>query len=169
MHITSQDQKEWIRQKFENPEARRITPEEQKLTLERLVRSTKFEEFLAKKWVSEKRFGLEGLEMIIPCMKTLIDTLTETGGRSYVIGMPHRGRLNVLANIIRKDLDQIFCQFDPKLEPTDIGQAGDVKYHLGKSRQYLLLNLSSMKNGQFTFYIYIGASIEQEIGTEEGK
>merc|ERR1719454_2587916 len=76
-------------------------------------------------------------------MKTIIDTLTETGGRSYVIGMPHRGRLNVLANIIRKDLDQIFCQFDPKLEPTDIGQAGDVKYHLG-------------------------ASIEQEIGTEEG-
>ena len=54
------------------------------------------------------------------------------GGRSFVMGMPHRGRLNVLANIIRKDLDQIFCQFDPKLEPSDVGQAGDVKYHLGK-------------------------------------
>lgn len=152
MHITSQEQKEWIRQKFENPESRRITPEEQKLTLERLVRSTKFEEFLAKKWVSEKRFGLEGLEMIIPCMKTLIDTLTETGGRSYVIGMPHRGRLNVLANIIRKDLDQIFCQFDPKLEPTDIGQAGDVKYHLGMSHETInhaskeLINVSLCAN-----------------------
>lgn len=87
---------------------------------------------MAKKWVSEKRFGLEGLEMIIPCMKTLIDTFSLMGGRSFVMGMPHRGRLNVLANIIRKDLDQIFCQFDPKLEPSDVGQAGDVKYHLGK-------------------------------------
>ena len=86
---------------------------------------------MAKKWVSEKRFGLEGLEMIIPCMKTLIDTFSLMGGRSFVMGMPHRGRLNVLANIIRKDLDQIFCQFDPKLEPSDVGQAGDVKYHLG--------------------------------------
>jgi len=101
-------------------------------------RSTKFEEFLAKKWVSEKRFGLEGLEMIIPCMKTLIDTCAILGGRSFVMGMPHRGRLNVLANIIRKDLDQIFCQFDPKLEPSDVGQSGDVKYHLGKFQKIKL-------------------------------
>ena len=95
---------------------------------------------MAKKWVSEKRFGLEGLEMIIPCMKTLIDTLAILGGRSFVMGMPHRGRLNVLANIIRKDLDQIFCQFDPKLEPSDVGQSGDVKYHLGK-----IFNFSSAR------------------------
>ena len=70
--------------------------------------------------------------MIIPCIKTLIDTLAILGGQSFVMEMLHVGRLNVLANIIRKDLDQIFCQFDPKLEPSDVGQLGDVKYHLGK-------------------------------------
>jgi len=151
MHITSQEQKEWIRKKFETPHPM-STPDEQRLTLERLVRSTKFEEFLAKKWVSEKRFGLEGLEMIIPCMKTLIDTFSLMGGRSFVMGMPHRGRLNVLANIIRKDLDQIFCQFDPKLEPSDVGQAGDVKYHLGMSHETInhaskeLINVSLCAN-----------------------
>jgi len=151
MHITSQEQKEWIRKKFEGRQPK-PTAEEQKLTLDRLVRSTKFEEFLAKKWVSEKRFGLEGLEMIIPCMKTIIDTLALNNGRSFVIGMPHRGRLNVLANIIRKDLDQIFCQFDPKLEPTDVGQSGDVKYHLGMSHETInhaskeLINVSLCAN-----------------------
>lgn len=72
--------------------------------------------------------------MIIPCMKTLIDTFSILGGRSFVMGMPHRGRLNVLANIIRQDLDKIFCQFDPKLKPSDVGQSGDVKYHLGKKQ-----------------------------------
>jgi len=151
MHITSQEQKEWIRRKFEGRQPT-PTPDEQKLTLDRLVRSTKFEEFLAKKWVSEKRFGLEGLEMIIPCMKSIIDTLALNKGRSFVIGMPHRGRLNVLANIIRKDLDQIFCQFDPKLEPTDVGQSGDVKYHLGMSHETInhaskeLINVSLCAN-----------------------
>merc|ERR1712106_407781 len=92
MHITSQEQKEWIRKKFEGRSLNPPSPDEQKLTLDRLVRSTKFEEFLAKKWVSEKRFGLEGLEMIIPCMKTIIDTLALNKGRSFVIGMPHRRR-----------------------------------------------------------------------------
>ena len=90
--------------------------------------------------------------MIIPCMKTIIDTLALNNGRSFVIGMPHRGRLNVLANIIRKDLDQIFCQFDPKLEPTDVGQSGDVKYHLGMSHETInhaskeLINVSLCAN-----------------------
>ena len=55
------------------------------------------------------------------------------------MGMPHRGRLNVLANIIRKDLSDIFCQFDPSLEPSDVGQSGDVKYHLGELKNFLFL------------------------------
>jgi 2-oxoglutarate dehydrogenase E1 component len=134
MHLASDDERDWLKKKFETQHDL-CTQAEQRLTLERLVRSTKFEEFLAKKWVSEKRFGLEGLEMIIPCMKTLIDTFAMNGGKSFVMGMPHRGRLNVLANIIRKDLNQIFCQFDPELEPSDVGQSGDVKYHLGMSHE----------------------------------
>uniref|UniRef100_A0A4W3HBB5 oxoglutarate dehydrogenase (succinyl-transferring) n=1 Tax=Callorhinchus milii TaxID=7868 RepID=A0A4W3HBB5_CALMI len=86
--------------------------------------------FLARKWSSEKRFGVEGCEILIPALKTIIDKSTCKGIENIIMGMPHRGRLNVLANVIRKDLEQIFCQFDPKLESADEG-SGDVKYHLG--------------------------------------
>uniref|UniRef100_A0A672PJP0 2-oxoglutarate dehydrogenase complex component E1 n=1 Tax=Sinocyclocheilus grahami TaxID=75366 RepID=A0A672PJP0_SINGR len=89
-----------------------------------------FEEFLQRKWSSEKRFGLEGCESLIPALKTIIDKSSENGVESIIMGMPHRGRLNVLANVIRKELEQIFCQFDSKLEAADEG-SGDVKYHLG--------------------------------------
>uniref|UniRef100_A0A8C1QTX7 2-oxoglutarate dehydrogenase complex component E1 n=1 Tax=Cyprinus carpio TaxID=7962 RepID=A0A8C1QTX7_CYPCA len=87
-------------------------------------------EFLQRKWSSEKRFGLEGCESLIPALKTIIDKSSENGVESVIMGMPHRGRLNVLANVIRKELEQIFCQFDSKLEAADEG-SGDVKYHLG--------------------------------------
>lgn len=71
----------------------------------------RFEAFLARKWTSEKRFGLEGCEILIPAMKQVIDKSTELGVESIVMGMPHRGRLNVLANVCRKPLSQIFTQF----------------------------------------------------------
>lgn len=71
----------------------------------------RFEAFLARKWSSEKRFGLEGCEILIPAMKQIIDRSTDLGVESIVMGMPHRGRLNVLANVCRKPLDQIFTQF----------------------------------------------------------
>lgn len=70
-----------------------------------------FESFLARKWSSEKRFGLEGCEILIPAMKQVIDKSTELGVESIVMGMPHRGRLNVLANVCRKPLHQLFTQF----------------------------------------------------------
>jgi 2-oxoglutarate dehydrogenase E1 component len=71
----------------------------------------RFEAFLARKWTSEKRFGLEGCEMLIPAMKAIIDKSSELGVESVIMGMPHRGRLNVLANVCRKPLEQIFSQF----------------------------------------------------------
>lgn len=71
----------------------------------------RFEAFLARKWTSEKRFGLEGCEILIPAMKQVIDRSTELGVESIVMGMPHRGRLNVLANVCRKPLHQLFTQF----------------------------------------------------------
>jgi len=71
----------------------------------------RFEAFLAKKFSSEKRFGLEGCEILIPAMKECIDTSTKLGVESIIMGMPHRGRLNVLANVCRKPLPQIFTQF----------------------------------------------------------
>uniref|UniRef100_A0A8C2QA61 2-oxoglutarate dehydrogenase complex component E1 n=1 Tax=Cyprinus carpio TaxID=7962 RepID=A0A8C2QA61_CYPCA len=104
--------------------------EEKRTLLARMVRSTRFEEFLQRKWSSEKRFGLEGCESLIPALKTIIDKSSDKGVDTVIMGMPHRGRLNVLANVIRKELEQIFCQFDSKLEAADEG-TGDVKYHLG--------------------------------------
>uniref|UniRef100_A0A673XJ27 2-oxoglutarate dehydrogenase complex component E1 n=1 Tax=Salmo trutta TaxID=8032 RepID=A0A673XJ27_SALTR len=130
MFINDLEQCQWIRQKFERPGIMQFTLEEKRTLLARMVRSTRFEEFLQRKWSSEKRFGLEGCESLIPALKTIIDKSSMNGVESIIMGMPHRGRLNVLANVIRKELDQIFCQFDSKLEAADEG-SGDVKYHLG--------------------------------------
>ncbi|XP_048098662.1 2-oxoglutarate dehydrogenase, mitochondrial isoform X2 [Alosa alosa] len=130
MFINDLDQCQWIRQKFEKPGIMHFTIEEKRTLLARMIRSTRFEEFLQRKWSSEKRFGLEGCESLIPALKTIIDMSSEKGVENVIMGMPHRGRLNVLANVIRKELEQIFCQFDSKLEAADEG-SGDVKYHLG--------------------------------------
>uniref|UniRef100_A0A8C3AB17 2-oxoglutarate dehydrogenase complex component E1 n=1 Tax=Cyclopterus lumpus TaxID=8103 RepID=A0A8C3AB17_CYCLU len=118
MFINDVDQCRWIRQKFETPGVMQFTAPPP---------VHRFEEFLQRKWSSEKRFGLEGCESLIPALKTIIDESSLSGVESVIMGMPHRGRLNVLANVIRKELDQIFCQFDSKLE----AGSGDVKYHLG--------------------------------------
>ncbi|XDV48589.1 hypothetical protein PO909_017983 [Leuciscus waleckii] len=130
MFINDLDQCQWIRQKFERPGVMQFSLEEKRTLLARMVRSTRFEEFLQRKWSSEKRFGLEGCESLIPALKTIIDKSSKNGVDAVIMGMPHRGRLNVLANVIRKELEQIFCQFDSKLEAADEG-SGDVKYHLG--------------------------------------
>ncbi|XP_034950538.1 2-oxoglutarate dehydrogenase, mitochondrial isoform X6 [Chelonus insularis] len=129
MFINSLEQCNWIRQKMETPGIMEINNDEKRLILARLTRATGFEAFLARKWSSEKRFGLEGCEILIPAMKQVIDKSTELGVESIVMGMPHRGRLNVLANVCRKPLNQIFTQF-AALEAADDG-SGDVKYHLG--------------------------------------
>lgn len=134
MYINNFDKCNWIRQQFEAPGTGVLTSEEKKRTLKRLIRATRFEEFLAKKWSSEKRFGLEGCEVLIPAMKTVIDTVSGRGVDTVIMGMPHRGRLNVLANVTRKPLEEIFCEFDSKLAPSEEG-SGDVKYHLGTSTE----------------------------------
>ncbi|XP_014777606.1 2-oxoglutarate dehydrogenase complex component E1 isoform X2 [Octopus bimaculoides] len=136
MFINNLEQTDWIRRKFEVPNIMQFDAEEKRLILARLIRSTRFEDFLARKWSSEKRFGIEGCEVLIPAMKAVIDSCSSLGVDSFVIGMPHRGRLNVLANVCRKPLEQIICQFDSKLEPSDEG-SGDVKYHLGMCHERL--------------------------------
>ena len=111
MHINNLDQINWIREKIETPGALTLENEDKRRLLARLSRSIGFEAFLAKKWTAEKRFGLEGVEMLIPCMKQVIDKSTERGVECIVMGMPHRGRLNVLANVCRKPLEQLLTQF----------------------------------------------------------
>ncbi|CAM9592676.1 2-oxoglutarate dehydrogenase complex component E1-like [Lampetra fluviatilis] len=136
MFINDREQCQWIRQRFEMPGAGTLTPAEKKQLLIRLLRATRFEEFLAKKWSSEKRFGVEGCEMLVPALRTIVDCSSVMGVDAITLGMPHRGRLNVLVNVIRKGLDEVFCHFDSKLEPQEEG-SGDVKYHLGMSHQHI--------------------------------
>lgn len=129
MMITSVVKSEWIRKHFEVPGIVSFTAEEKKLILERLTRSTGFENFLAKKFSSEKRFGLEGCDSMIPIMKEIIDQSSRLGVKSVHIGMAHRGRLNVLSNVCRKPLSELLSQFNV-ISASDWG-SGDVKYHLG--------------------------------------
>ncbi len=130
MFINNLDKCNWIRQQFETPNAGTLTQVDKQRTLKRLIRATRFEEFLAKKWSSEKRFGLEGCEVLIPAMKSVMDESSKFGVDTVIMGMPHRGRLNVLANVTRKPLEEIFCEFDSKIVSSE-GGTGDVKYHLG--------------------------------------
>ncbi|XP_013392461.1 2-oxoglutarate dehydrogenase-like, mitochondrial isoform X2 [Lingula anatina] len=130
MHINNVEQCDWLREKFETPGIKESTTEEKKLLLARLIRAEGLEEFFAKKWPSEKRFGLEGCEVLIPGLKTIIDVSSDLGVDTFIVGMPHRGRLNVLANVCRKPLAKIICQFHSNIKPAEEG-SGDVKYHLG--------------------------------------
>jgi 2-oxoglutarate dehydrogenase E1 component len=108
---------------------------------ERLAYSVRFETILATKFNTAKRFGLEGVEAMVPGMKVLVDCATEAGVEDIIIGMPHRGRLNVLGNVVRKPMEIIFKEFKGIAEADKLDQdgdedwscSGDVKYHLGTS------------------------------------
>jgi 2-oxoglutarate dehydrogenase E1 component len=100
------------------------------MILDRTMWSELFEKFIASKYPNEKRFGLEGCESLVPGMKALIDRSVDAGVKSIVMGMPHRGRLNVLGNVIRKPIEAILNEFAGPKDADDSG-GGDVKYHLG--------------------------------------
>ncbi|XP_044750398.1 2-oxoglutarate dehydrogenase, mitochondrial-like isoform X2 [Coccinella septempunctata] len=149
-YINDTDKIKWIRQRLEPPGVAVLTKEKKIKLWERLVRTTVFEAFLAKKWSSEKRFGIEGCEILIPAMKEVIDQSTKRGVENYIIGMSHRGRLNTLVNVCRKPLHQLFAHFIG-LEAAEVG-AGDVKYHLGTFAKVMnrtnnkIINISLVAN-----------------------
>ncbi|KAL5482597.1 KGD1_3 [Sanghuangporus weigelae] len=130
VHIPDKDQCDWIRERVEIPKPWNYTVDEKRMILDRLMWSESFEKFIASKYPNEKRFGLEGCEALIPGMKALIDRSVEHGIKHVTLGMPHRGRLNVLANVIRKPIEAILNEFSGTADPDD-WPAGDVKYHLG--------------------------------------
>lgn len=136
-HIADRNLCNWIRARIEVPRNHSQNPyeytlEERKVILDRMVWSDSFERFVATKYPAEKRFGLEGCEALIPGMKAMIDCSVEHGTQAIVLGMAHRGRLNVLSNVIRKPNESIFCEF-AGIATTSVETAasGDVKYHLG--------------------------------------
>lgn len=129
IHIPSKLQCDWLRERIEIPTPFKYSVDQKRQILDRLIWATSFESFLATKFPNDKRFGLEGAEAVVPGMKAMIDTSVEHGIEDVVIGMPHRGRLNMLSNVVRKPNESIFSEFTGSKE-FDEG-SGDVKYHLG--------------------------------------
>ena len=130
MHIQDPDQRQWIQQRVERP-YNKPTREEQLRILSRLNGAEAFETFLQTKFVGQKRFSLEGGESVIPLMDELLSRAACAGLDEVCIGMPHRGRLNMLANIAGKSYGQIFQEFEGTQDPRSVQGSGDVKYHLG--------------------------------------
>lgn len=131
-YIVDQDTCDWVEKEFEKMMSEDNMPiEKKKRILEKLNEGVMFEEFLQKKYVGQKRFSLEGGESTIAALDTIINSSSEGGVQEVVIGMAHRGRLNVLANILKKTYEQIFSEFEGNMPPDTTMGSGDVKYHLG--------------------------------------
>ena len=134
MHIQHPDQKAWIQARMEGSHnLLRPSAEEQRELLEQLVEAEGFERFLHVKYPGTKRFGLDGGESTVPALEAIIRTSVDLGVDEIVIGMPHRGRLNVLANVMGKPYPAIFSEFQGGAVADDVLGSGDVKYHLGTS------------------------------------
>jgi 2-oxoglutarate dehydrogenase E1 component len=135
MHIQEPDQKAWIQERIESIHNQtNFTEAGKRAILESLTAAESFERFLDKKYTGTKRFGLDGGEAMIPALEQILKRGGQLGLNEVVVGMPHRGRLNVLANFMGKPFTAIFSEFQGgAAHPEDVGGSGDVKYHLGTS------------------------------------
>ncbi|KRF15338.1 alpha-ketoglutarate decarboxylase [Nocardioides sp. Soil797] len=135
MHIQDPDQRRWIQERVEVPHTK--TPREEQLRiLLKLNQAEAFETFLQTKFVGQKRFSLEGAETTVPVIDEICEAAAESELDEVTIGMAHRGRLNVLANIVGKNYSQIFREFEGNIDPRTVQGSGDVKYHLGAEGEF---------------------------------
>ncbi len=132
MNIQVPEQKRWLQLRMEG-EANHspLSSETKTRVLQHLLEAEEFEHFLHARFVGQKRFALEGAETAIPILDEIIERGGENGVKEIVVGMAHRGRLNVLANVVGKPLTQVFSEFEGALDPASMQGSGDVKYHLG--------------------------------------
>jgi len=135
MHIQDPEQKAWIQEHVEGVPGI-VEPDEQRHVLERLNAAEAFERFLHTRYVGQKRFGLEGAESAIVLLDAVLDEAVRSGIDEAVLGMAHRGRLNVLANIVGKSYGEIFAEFEGNLDPESVQGSGDVKYHKGATGKF---------------------------------
>jgi 2-oxoglutarate dehydrogenase E1 component len=135
MHISDVEERRFLQDRLEGREAEiRFTPEGKQAILQKVIHGEQWEKFLARKYVGTKRFGLDGGESMVPALEAVIKYGGQLGVCEIVIGMSHRGRLNVLANVMAKPYRAIFSEFaGGSANPEDVGGSGDVKYHLGTS------------------------------------
>ena len=136
MHIQDLEQKRWIQQHVEGVSAI-AGPAEQRHILDRLNAAEVFERFLHTRYVGQKRFGLEGAESAIVILDAILNEAVKEGMHESVMGMSHRGRLNVLANIVGKSYGEIFEEFEGNLDPESVQGSGDVKYHKGATGMFV--------------------------------
>ena len=132
MHIQEADEKRWIQSHVEGVE-RDLSADAKMRLLDRLNAAEAFERFLHTKYVGHKRFSLEGAESLIPMLQSVLDEAADDGVAEAVMGMSHRGRLNVLTNIVGKSYVQVFHDFEGDIDPDTTQGSGDVQYHLGAS------------------------------------
>ena len=130
MHIADPGQKRWIQDQVEGKPSS-LSRDEQHHILERLSTAEAFEKFLAARYVGQKRFGLEGLESVVPTLDAVLSSAADSGMERAVIGMAHRGRLNILTNIVGKSHRELFVEFEGQVDEEAVQGSGDVKYHLG--------------------------------------
>ncbi|MCZ4499256.1 MAG: kgd [Marmoricola sp.] len=136
MHIQDPDQRRWIQERVEQPH-QKPPREEQLRILLKLNQAEAFETFLQTKFVGQKRFSLEGGETTIPLVDEICEAAAEASLDEVTIGMAHRGRLNMLANIVGKSYNQIFREFEGNIDPRTVQGSGDVKYHLGAEGEFV--------------------------------
>ena len=135
MHINDPEQKDWLQLRIEGPDKEiTFTPEGKKAILNKLIEAEGFEKFCGLRFLGTKRFGLDGGEAMVPALEQIIKRGGQLGVKEIVLGMSHRGRLNVLANVMAKPYRQIFHEFQGgSATPSEVQGSGDVKYHLGAS------------------------------------
>ena len=144
-YIRHPERVEWIRRNIELKNRPQFSKDQKKHILHKLNQATVFEQFLQKKFVGQKRFSIEGAESLIPALDVLIENGSNLGLKEFVVGMAHRGRLNVLANIFNKTYDKIFSEFEGKEYDEEVFFDGDVKYHLGITSEVVTDNGNNVK------------------------
>jgi 2-oxoglutarate dehydrogenase E1 component len=143
--VADKERRVWLQERIETTRNRpQLTAEQRRATLERLVTAELFEQFLQLRFTGQKRFSLEGGEALIPLLETLIEETARLEAAEMVVGMPHRGRLNVLAHVLDKPYEAIFAEFEGASLPDDVIGDGDVKYHLGHSTDRRLPDAGSI-------------------------
>ncbi len=134
MHIQDPEQKQWLQDHMEaDMNLWKLEDAVRQRILHRLLQAEEYEHILQSRFVGQKRFGLEGLESTIPVLDEILERAANQNVHEAVIGMAHRGRLNVLANVVGKSMAQVFSEFDGNPDPQSVQGSGDVKYHLGAS------------------------------------
>ncbi|MDX2435622.1 MAG: 2-oxoglutarate dehydrogenase E1 component, partial [Acidobacteriota bacterium] len=141
IHIQDMDARRWLQAEMEPVRNRpELSREQQHRILGQLIDAELFESFTHGRYQGQKRFSLEGAESLIPALHQFMETAAATGAEEVVMGMAHRGRLNVLANILRKPYSMIFHEFEDNVRPDPYGGDGDVKYHRSYSSDYVTVD-----------------------------